>query len=131
MSDTPFTPAITATAPSATPSASAVTSEVVQPNTNEAGPHAEGGTELAKNSSPEEKKAPTEQEIKAAIKKWNSRVPERESVKQDAKDDLSYAEGAIAGWNAALSTHPQDFIIAMENRRKQAREAINQIEDGS
>lgn len=115
MSEIPSTPST----PAAAPSASAITPEVVQPNTNEPGPHAEGGTELAKESSPEAKKAPTEQEIKAAIKKWKLKSQGKEREVTDESELVRLA-------NMGLGAH-EKFEQAAKTR-KQAESVLELLQ---
>lgn len=127
MSDTPSTPST----PAAAPAASAVTPEVTQSNTNEASPVAEGATESAQETSPqqEEKKAPTEQEIKAAIKKWKLKSQGKEREVTDEAELVRLANmglGAHEKFEQAAKTRKQAEAV-LELLQKDPAKALKSL----
>lgn len=125
MSDSPSTP-------SSTPAPSAINSEVTAPSINEATGHADGGNSVAEQSSPQEtkaNKAPTQQELKEAVKQWKLKSQGKERNVTDEAELVRLAQlglGAHEKFEAAASTRKKAEAI-LEVLQKDPAKALQSL----
>lgn len=117
MSDTPIS------APSAVPSTPSTS------NTDASSPVADGANQVAEQTSPQEAKAPTQEEIKAAIKKWKLKSQGKEREITDESELVRLAQlglGAHEKFEQAASTRKKAEAI-LEIIQKDPAKALSSL----
>jgi hypothetical protein len=116
-------------APVSTTPAAAPAADVTPANTNPATPVAEAGNEVAEQVSPQADQQPTEQEVKAAIKKWKLKSQGKTREISDEAELIRLAQmglGAHEKFEQAAKTRKQAEAI-VELLQKDPQKALSSL----